>query len=447
MLKFARRSRSSSADRAAVVAAAPHRNAATTHLHQKRSPPAFQKTNTRDFSPTRSSLSPSPRTSRRTTSLERTPVKSRRHLNFENSIPASPKFNRTFVNPATRLPGCATPPPVMKRAALRPRVPSPDEASVTSDHYRELSSGTLCRLAPMTPTLEKLASAHVSEGVVPPVLPKSVLKRGARYDFHRAVERLVEKLDLQLMDTSSESGYGSELEAESLNSVSSGNSTSPASVELLTAAPPPLPKRRGKRRVHFDSYVLLLQGLKERNLELVQANVKEVCREAMTTDEVTMEAMRCVVDGEEGILRELLSHGFDANFTDPAGLTPLHLAAAFNLLPVIKLLLSHGAAINARAHSSGQTPPAMCSPRVPNHEACQAYLRCMEECLGVANGGAAYTARHYRTSRSDELCVAAAERVVVRRKGDYDGSAWWWCENGKGEQGYVLKDILALNRP
>jgi hypothetical protein len=322
-----------------------------------------------------------------------------------------------------------------------------------------VSSGTLCRLAPLTPTLEKLSSAHVSEGVVlPNPPPKSVLKRGAKYDFHRAIERLVEKLDMQLMDTSSESGYGSEQEAESLNSVSLSSSTASTSTSSSSSsdskssscasAPPPLPKRRGRRRVQFDSYVLLLQGLKERNLELVQANVREVCREAMATDEVALEFMRCVVDSEEGILREMLTHGFDANFADPAGLTPLHLAAAFNLLPVIKQLISHGAAVNARAHSSGHTPSGMCNPRVLNYEACQAYLRCMEECLGVANVGVAYAARHYRTCRSDELSVSATgDRVRVQRKGDYDGSAWWWCENDAGEQGYVLKDLLTLNRP
>ncbi len=313
----------------------------------------------------------------------------------------------------------------------------------------------------MTPTLVKLQRA--AKGVAPPPPPpKSVLKRGgnARYDFHRAVERLVEKLDLQLLDTSSESGYGSEQDVDSLNSVSSNATaasaaTAASSSEASTAPsteqsppPPPLPRRRGRRRVQFDSYVLLLQGLKERNLELVQANVREVCREAMSTDEVTLEVMRCVVDSEEAILREVLAHGFDANFADPAGLTPLHLAAAFNLLPVIKLLIANGAAVFARAHSSGQTPSAMCSPRVRNYEACQAYLRCMEECLGVANGGACHAARPYRTCRSDELCVAAGERVVVRRKGDYEGSAWWWCESGDGrQQGYVLKDLLALNRP
>ena len=38
-----------------------------------------------------------------------------------------------------------------------------------------------------------------------------------RSDFHRAVVKLVEKMDLQLLDTSSESGYGSD--QDSLNNL------------------------------------------------------------------------------------------------------------------------------------------------------------------------------------------------------------------------------------
>ena len=351
-------------------------------------------------------------------------------------------------------------PPPISSPRTRSKVKETGEAAATSHSF---SSGTLCRLAPLTPTLEKLVSPHVTAGAeLPPTPPKSVLKRGARYDFHRAVERLVEKLDLQLMDTSSESGYGSEQEGtESLHSVTSGASTSTSSSSASpsatasssasstsSTAPPPLPKRRGRRRrVQFDSYVMLLQGLKERNLELVQANVKEVCREALSTDEVALELMRCVADGEEPILREMLDNGFDANFVDPAGLTPLHLAAAFNLLSVIKMLISRGAAVHARAHSSGHTPSGLCSPGARDYEACKAYLRCMEECLGKANGGAAHVVRGYRTCRGDELCVAPGECVTVVRRGDYEGSAWWWCSSEPGRQGYVLRDLLALKRP
>ena len=480
MLKFTRRSRSTSADRSngtprpLAPTAVPAPSPSPSLLSRPK--PRFQRTHTRDFSPV-PSPNGTPRLSRRATSLERIPVKSRLAAASGEQPQLPPRFAslRQQVPPKGAL--LPPPPPARRSAPNRPTAaaaPSPSPSPRTNSKVEKtaeaaaaapttsFSSGTLCRLAPLTPTLEKLVSPHVTAGAaLPPTPPKSVLKRGARYDFHRAVERLVEKLDLQLMDTSSESGYGSEQEGtESLHSVTSGASTSTstssssassqpsAAADSSSTAPPPLPKRRGRRRrVQFDSYVMLLQGLKERNLELVQANVKEVCREAMSTDEVALELMRCVADGEEPILREMLDNGFDANFADPAGLTPLHLAAAFNLLSVIKMLISRGAAVHARAHSSGHTPSGLCSPGARDYEACKAYLRCMEECLGKANGGAAYVVRGYRTCRGDELCVAPGECVTVVRRGDYEGSAWWWCGGSEGRQGYVLRDLLALKRP
>merc|ERR1712043_83446 len=97
----------------------------------------------------------------------------------------------------------------------------------------------------MTPTLQKLSAAINSNNSV--IKLKSVLKKrqnnlatgsktstnpkgetnlvnNSGYDFHRAIEKLVEKMDLQLLDTSSESGYGSDQD-----SLTSNNSSSPTS--------------------------------------------------------------------------------------------------------------------------------------------------------------------------------------------------------------------------
>ena len=471
MLKFAR-NRSSSAER-----------------HQSRFV-QLQRTNTRDFSPARGGSSASNPGSPALSSLPSTPPSrsgsssAGRSTSLERcrkQLLAYPSPRPRLVEPLARVEASGQSPPVVRTATVIPpirvRLPTPSVSSTSStdsgtsssssSNYTELSSGTLCRrpkatFAPMTPTLEKLTSAHVSEGVKPILPPKSVLKRNARYDFHKAVERLVEKLDLQLLDTSSESGYGSD-DLDSLGS----NPQSVAAVQAAVARrlrgesaspPPPLPRRKNprvKRRVHFDSYVLLLQGIRERNLELVQAHVTEVCIEALATDEVMHEFMKAVIEGDELITAELLAHGANANFSDPTGLTPLHFAATFNNLPLIKLLLSHGAAIFARANSSGKTPAEMASPRLPNYPACHAYLRCMEECLGTANSGKVFVASPYRTCRNDELsCVESGEELAVLRKGDYAGSAWWWCAklkaNGGGEvereEGYVLKDLLTLNK-
>lgn len=414
----------------------------------------------------------------------------------------------------------------------------PNNADTASPDYETVYSGTFCRLlplpsskqpssstsaspsVPMTPTLQKLSAAIKSNNSV--IKLKSVLKKKNNqqvlknssnqgetimannngYDFHRAIEKLVEKMDLQLLDTSSESGYGSDqdsLTSTNSSGVQVANSagcspstkvatgtptvtiaqkkpsatvTSPSkppslpprlatstngSSPLPRRQPPPIPspqsishqKRDGtrKKRVRFDSYVLFLQGLRERDLELVQTHVRDVCDAALATDEVMAEFLATVIEGREAIVRELLAFGFSANtVADPTGMTPLHLAAAFNHLPLVRILLAHGAAVFTRAHSSGKVASELCSRQLPGYQACHAYLRCMEECLGVANGGKVYSTQAYKTTRCDELGLDGGEELQVIRKGDYNGSSWWWCCNRHGQQGYVLQDLLALNQ-
>jgi len=177
----------------------------------------------------------------------------------------------------------------------------------------------------------------------------------------------------------------------------------------------------------------------------VRTYLDEVCDEALATEEVVNACLRAAVEDDGPLLRDLLGRGFDVNAADPAGLTLLHLAATFNNLPLARLLLARGAAPFARTHSRGQVPSELCSRRLPGFQACRAYLRCTEECLGVANGGLARVARAYRTSRRDELGLLPGETLRVLRRGDYPGSCWWWCQNGRGEEGYALRDLLAPN--
>merc|ERR1719411_1858806 len=59
-------------------------------------------------------------------------------------------------------------------------------------------------------------------------------------------------------------------------------SKNPGSSPLPRRQPPPIPlpqhipekEKTRKRRVRFDSYVLFLQGLRERDLELVQTHIR-----------------------------------------------------------------------------------------------------------------------------------------------------------------------------
>lgn len=342
-----------------------------------------------------------------------------------------------------------------------------------SSDYETVYSGTYCRPnAPpkdlAAPQVQTRSAAPVMNEVQRSALKKNLLQITAQsdsihnpgYDFHRAIEKLVEKMDLGLqLDTSSESGYGSDQDSLKSGQQADQSTANPPPTLPPRASPgsstgqgsgrPPLPPPRAaavnKKRVQFDSYVLFLQGLRERDLEMVQAHVREVCDAALSTDEVVAELMSAVIEGHEGLVRELLVHGADANANN-SEMTPLHLAAAFNNLSLVRLLLSYGAAVFTRAHSSGKLASELCSRQLPGYQACHAYLRCMEECLGVANSGRVYASQAHRTSRGDELELEAGQELVVVRKGDYSGSAWWWCSNSKGQQGYVLQDFLSLNK-
>ena len=206
--------------------------------------------------------------------------------------------------------------------------------------------------------------------------------------------------------------------------------------------------QRTKKQVKFDSYVMLLQGLREGDLETIVTHLDQVSDEAMLTQEISTAFLTAIVENRQDIVSALLQRGFDVNATaDSAGLTGLHLAAAFNYLHLVKVILAHGACIFSLAHSSGKKAADLCSRDLPGFQACHAYLRCMEECLGVANQGRVYSSQTFHTARNDELQLAKGQCLQVLRKGDYQGSSWWWCQDQQGRQGYVLRDILCLNPP
>jgi len=485
----------------------------------------------RSSSMDRSGLSLEPIRVPRASSCERTP----KLPTTTTTATSSSAITATVARTTT----CTSPPPpIPSRQKSKPEVKTSDyeaistlcllpsnSSTITSSTSSAAVARSVC-MAPMTPTLQKLASAMAASASTSVsstsscLSPKSVLKK--RYDFHRAVEKLVQERFVPTstsspsstssstgtstttgqtttgngnnpgiithLDTSSESGYGSD--QDSLNNLSQS--------QVQTASPtiPPLPPRpsqnnnrshhhgnlrendftksqkqqlpfpsqssshqnnnsskksspKSKRKqVKFDSYVMLLQGLRDRDLEVVRVHLEQVSDAALLTEEVSSAFLTSIVENREDIVSALLHRGFDANASaDSAGLTGLHLAAAFNYLPIVRLLLSHGACIFALAHSSGKRAADLCSRNLPGYQACHAYLRCMEECLGVANQGKSYASQSYHTARSDELELVRGQGLTVLRKGDYSGSSWWWCQDQKGHQGYVLREILSLNCP
>lgn len=362
------------------------------------------------------------------------------------------------VNKRTNSP----PPPIPSRQKSLADFKSNSDYEAISTLCLLPGTRSVC-MAPMTPTLQKIASTMAST-TASCLSPKSVLKK--RYDFHRAVEKLVQEKFVPNhtsspnvpLDTSSESGYGSD--QDSLNNLSQQVQTASPTVHI-----PPLPPRGGggsgngnqppsadrksrRKQVKFDSYVMLLQGLRDRDLDVVHSHLDQVSDAAMLTEEVSSAFLTSIVENREDLVMALLNRGFDVNSSaDSAGLTGLHLAAAFNYLPIVRLLLSKGACIFALAHSSGKKAADLCSRNLPGYQACHAYLRCMEECLGVANQGKVYATQTYHTARNDELELSRGQFLTVLRKGDYPGSSWWWCTDQNGRQGYVLREVLSLNCP
>ena len=244
---------------------------------------------------------------------------------------------------------------------------------------------------------------------------------------------------VELLDTSAESGYGTDTsDNNSLKSVNSATETD-------SASPPPLPKRKPWRRVQFDSYVLLIQSLKDRDLKGIVSTIFNVSSEALCTEDVIFHFHTAILRQDFEVFELLVRGGVEVNTFDHRGWSALHCAASLARLDMIKLLLQNGAAVLARTHHSSQTATQLLPLDNPAYPQCLAYMRCMEECLGTVNTRLVLAAASYRATRVDELSIARGERLTVLRRGDVNNEMWWWVASARGEEGYVLRDLLALN--
>lgn len=284
---------------------------------------------------------------------------------------------------------------------------------------------------PMTATLSQLLSQvqiEANELHPPPVLPK----RSNNDLFPQSGTSLWK---FELLDTSGESGYGTD----------SSDNNSLRSQDSIEQSPPPLPKRKPRRFVQFDSYVLLIQALKERDLQGVIGTISNVSAEALCTEDVIFYFHTAILRQDYEMTELLTRAGCEVNTFDHRGWSALHCACSVARLDMIKLLLQNGAAILARTHYSSQTGAQLLPPDNPSFSQCLAYLRCMEECLGTVNSKLTLGAANYKACRIDELSISKGDRLTVLRRGDMNNEMWWWIKNNSGEEGYVLRDLLALN--
>lgn len=285
----------------------------------------------------------------------------------------------------------------------------------------------------ITSTVSSTSSPNPS---TPPVLPR-------RPKLDTTLPGLLWKMEL--LDTSAESGYSTDnSDKESLKSQDSDHT--PA----ITQPPPPLPRRKPRRRVQFDSYVLLIQALKERDLKCILSTIFCVSPEALCTEDLIYHFHTALLRQDIEVTQLLVRAGAEVNTFDHRGWSALHCAASVARLDMIKLLLQNGAAVLARTQVTGHIASQLLPQDNPAYTQCKAYLACMEECLGTANSRIVLAAASYRATRKDELSVKRGDRLVVLRRGDIgEGGGgqtmWWWVKNHRAEEGYVLRDLMALN--
>jgi len=315
---------------------------------------------------------------------------------------------------------------------------APSPSSSTSSRSSGLFSVKKTRpatFAPLTSTLSSLTRAAAS---TPPVLPR-------RPKVDTSLPTLPWKGET--LDTSGESGYSTDnSDKESLRSQDS--SSAPAACPALP--PPPIPRRKPRRRVMFDSYVLLIQALKDRDLKGILATIFAVSPEALCTEDVIYHFHTALLRQDLEVAELLVRAGAEVNTFDHRGWSALHCAASLARLDMIKLLLMNGAAVLARTHATGHTPAQLLPTDNPAYTQCLAYLACMEECLGTVNSRLTLAAATYKACRADELTIAKGDRLHVVRRGDLaEGGGgqrmWWWVRSAAGREGYVLRDLLALN--
>merc|ERR1712004_957341 len=211
-----------------------------------------------------------------------------------------------------------------------------------------------------TPSSKPSSAPHPS-CPTPPVLPRRPKVDTSLPNFPWRGETL---------DTSGESGYSTDnSDKESLRSHDSGH----ASLPSLPAPPPPLPRRKPRRKVQFDSYVLLIQALKDRDLKGILSTIFSVSPEALCTEDVIYHFHTALLRQDLEVAELLVRAGAEVNTFDHRGWSALHCAASLARLDMIKLLLMNGAAVLARTHTSGHTPSQLATgqpgvhavPRLP----------------------------------------------------------------------------------
>nr|XP_057936197.1 relA-associated inhibitor isoform X2 [Doryrhamphus excisus] len=200
-------------------------------------------------------------------------------------------------------------------------------------------------------------------------------------------------------------------------------------------------RKSSGRRARLSPLVLALDGALMGELETVQRAIQEMQDPSQPNDEGITALHNAICGGHYNVVDFLVRIGANISSPDSHGWTPLHCAASCNDRHLCEFLVRNGAAVMAMTESDGATAAQKCDPYAIGFEACETFLRGVEEVMGIENSGVLYALWSYPAQASDELSFREGDMVTILQK--HNASDWWWASLC-GREGFVPSNYFGL---
>ncbi|KAM9318011.1 relA-associated inhibitor [Pholidichthys leucotaenia] len=329
--------------------------------------------------------------------------------------------------------------------------------------------GEKCPLRPLSPTkLQPVVAPEAQGQVVPDVeellrlraeIPRPLkrqgsvdhsvpLKKASHYQPNQ-YKNLINKL-FRRKDRRSKGEKGSE---SSSSSDGEEAATPPAPLPKISTVIPhekgyfSILRRSGRdhknsgKHARLSPLVLLLDGALVGEVDTVQKAVQEMSDPSQPNDEGITGLHNAICGGHYNVVDFLVRIGANVSAPDSHGWTPLHCAASCNDRLLCEFLVRNGAAVMAFTESDGATASQKCDPYAPGYEECEAFLKGVEEAMGVENSGVLYALWSYPAQAPDELSFKDGDMITILQKPE--GSDWWWASLC-GREGFVPNNYFGL---
>ncbi|NWX44242.1 PP16B inhibitor, partial [Steatornis caripensis] len=135
-----------------------------------------------------------------------------------------------------------------------------------------------------------------------------------------------------------------------------------------------------RKKVSFEASVALLEASLRNDLEEVCYLLKSNISPDLCNEDGLTALHQCCIDNYEEIVKVLLNHGANVNAKDNELWTPLHAAATCGHINLVKILIQHGADLLA-VNADGNMPYDLCEdePTLDVIETCMAYQGITQE--------------------------------------------------------------------